>query len=140
MGFQQVKGYEMCLGLDLRPFNNATRDYGVEKFFSHLGFVPTRVFIHETYVDQIHTHMGQIDDTELLPHWVAQRAMPGAQSWTRRQYKELLDTLRGFGVKVYQGAEAAWTFWPEYGEKSRARWIYENLAEAFITYNKGSSY
>ena len=134
---KRTEGYQSALSIDLRVFNNQLPDFGVGNFLERLGFVPDYLFNHETYVGQIHSHDGKLDDTLLLPTWTAQRGIPGGQSWTRRQYKGLVDALHRQGVKFFQGAEAAWSRWPEYGEASRDNWIYEHLSELFVTYRNG---
>ena len=136
--YQKAEGYQIAISLDLRVFDNREPDYGVAKFIDHLGYVPHYVFNHETYVGQIHTHTGHIDDTLLEPTWTAQRAMPGGQWWTRAQYKGLVDSLHTHGIRFFQGAEAAWSIWPEYGELSRDKWIYENLDELFVRFRNGT--
>jgi hypothetical protein len=136
---KKSEGYDICLSVDFRCFDNTLPDFGVGKFLDLLGFVPHKLLNHETYMDQIHTHAGVIDDAALEPHWTSQRAMPGAQVWTKRQYKGLIDELHRHDIKIYHGAEAAWSYWPEYGLRSRANWIYENLAEAFIIHDNGVS-
>src|SRR5699024_7253553 len=103
-----------------------------------LGYVPHYVFNHETYVGQIHSHSGVIDDTLLEPTWTSQRAMPGGQWWTRAQYKGLVNVLHQYGIRFFQGAEAAWSVWPEYGEISRDRWVYEHLSELFVRFRNGT--
>jgi len=132
-------GYDICLSVDFRCFNNILPDYGVAAFLELLGYIPHKLLNHETYMDQIHSHTGKIDDTIMRPHWVSQRAMPGAQVWTNRQYKGLIDALHKQGIQIYHGAEAAWSIWPEYGLRSRANWIYENLPEVFIIHDNGVS-
>ena len=87
------KHYEACLSVDLRCFDNTLPDFGVAGFFEKLGFIPSRIFNHETYMDQIHTHNGVIDDTPLEPQWISQRAVDSAQPWTRRQFKGLILSL-----------------------------------------------
>lgn len=137
--YEKTRGYESALSIDLRVFDNQLADYGVGAFIERLGFLPGYVFNHETYVGQIHSHNGLLDDTLLLPTWTAQRAIPGCQLWTRKQYKELVEVLHAHGIQFYQGAEAAWSVWPEYGEASRDTWIYENIPEMFTTYRNGAS-
>ena len=88
--YEKTRGYESALSIDLRVFDNQLADYGVGAFIERLGFLPGYVFNHETYVGQIHSHNGLLDDTLLLPTWTAQRAIPGCQLWTRKQYKELV--------------------------------------------------
>jgi hypothetical protein len=139
MMFNDGRNYPFALSIDMRVFNNQEADYGVEKFIERLGFTPDYVFNHETYVGQIHSHNGLLDDTMLLPTWVAQRAIPGCQLWTRKQYKECVDVLHANGVKFFQGAEAAWSQWPEYGEISKDTWIHEHIPEMFTTYRNGNT-
>lgn len=135
---QPVHGYELYASVDLRPFDNTAPDFGVESYIECLGFIPTGLFLHETYIDQLHLLADvPIDDSPLLSHWVSQRAMPGAQVWSRRQFKGLIDALHQRGIRFYQGTEAAWSYWPEYGGK--ATWIYEHLSELFVTYRDGST-
>lgn len=131
------KHYEACLSVDLRCFDNTLPDFGVAGFFEKLGFIPSRIFNHETYMDQIHTHNGVIDDTPLEPQWISQRAVDSAQPWTRRQFKGLIDELHRWDVLFYQGCEAAWSVWPEYGEKSRCTYLYEHLPDIFIVNRDG---
>jgi hypothetical protein len=135
--YKKTEGYDFALSIDLRVFDNCLADYGVGDFIEKLGFIPDYLFNHETYVGQIHSHDGKIDDTLLLPTWTAQRAIPGGQWWTRRQYRALVDELHRHGIKFFQGAEAAWSVWPEYGEASRDTWIYNNMPEMFTTYRTG---
>lgn len=137
--YQKAEGYQIAISLDLRAFDNREPDYGVAKFIEKLGYVPDYVFNHETYVGQIHAHTGTIDDTLLEPTWTSQRAMPGGQWWTRAQYRGLVDALHENGVRFFQGAEAAWSVWPEYGEISRDRWIYDHLNELFVRFRNGAS-
>ena len=92
---------------------------------------------HETYVDQIHMHTGVIDDTFLEPQWTSQRAVPGVQRWTKRQFKGLIEALHAKGIRIYQGAEAAWNYWPEYGLINRCDYTYENFSELFILHANG---
>lgn len=132
-----MKQYEKCLSVDLRCFDNSLPDYGVDLYLDLLGFVPDRLFNHETYVDQLHTHNGIIDDTFLEPQWTSQRAIPGVQRWTRRQFHGLVRALHNRGILVYQGAEAAWNYWPEYGEINRCDYTYQNLSCLFITHADG---
>lgn len=131
--------YDACLSIDLRCFDNTRADYGVEAFLQKLGFIPSRIFNHETYMDQIHTHNGVIDDTPLEPQWISQRAIDSFQTWTRRQFKGLIDELHRWGIQFYQGCEAAWSIWPEYGEISRCTYLYEQLPEIFIINRDGRS-
>ena len=131
--------YPIALSIDLRVFNNQLPDYGVGAFLDTLGFVPEYLFNHETYVGHIHSHDGKIDDTPLLPTWTAQRAVPGGQWWSRKQYYELIQVLHQHGIKFFQGAEAAWSVWPEYGELSRDTWVYEHLSDLFVTYRNGAT-
>ena len=131
--------YPIALSIDLRVFDNQQPDYGVRKFLDTLGFVPEYLFNHETYVGHIHSNDGVIDDTPLLPTWTAQRAVPGCQVWSRKQYYELIKVLHTYDIKFFQGAEAAWSVWPEYGELSRDTWIYNNLSELFVTYRNGAT-
>ncbi len=99
--------YPIALSIDLRVFDNQQPDYGVRKFLDTLGFVPEYLFNHETYVGHIHSNDGVIDDTPLLPTWTAQRAVPGCQVWSRKQYYELIKVLHTYDIKFFQGAEAA---------------------------------
>ena len=131
------KGYDAALSIDLRVFDNKLADFGVGQFIERLGFQPTALFLHETYVGQIHSYDGNLDDTQLLPTWSTQRAIPGGQLWTRAQLRGLVDELHAEDVRFFQGAEAAWSVWPEYGELSRDTWIYEHLEELFVTYRNG---
>lgn len=136
--YQKAQGYQIAISLDLRVFDNREPDYGVARFLERLGYVPHYVFNHETYVGQIHSHSGVIDDTLLEPTWTSQRAMPGGQWWTRAQYKGLVNVLHQYGIRFFQGAEAAWSVWPEYGEISRDRWVYEHLSELFVRFRNGT--
>lgn len=134
---QHTEKYRSCLSVDLRCFDNSKPDLGVGAYFEKLGFLPDRLFNHETYMDQIHTHNGIIDDTRLEPQWVSQRAIPGAQMWTKRQFKALIDEVHRYGVEFYQGCEAAWSCWPEYGDINRCDYLYEHLPEIFIVDRTG---
>lgn len=136
---QKKTNYDACLSIDLRCFDNTLPDYGVEAFFQKLGFIPSRLFNHETYMDQIHTHNGIIDDTPLEPQWISQRAIDSSQIWTRRQFKALIDEIHKWDVLFYQGCEAAWSIWPEYGEISRCTYLYEQLPEIFIVNRNGKT-
>lgn len=60
--YQKAQGYQIAISLDLRVFDNREPDYGVARFLERLGYVPHYVFNHETYVGQIHSHSGVIDD------------------------------------------------------------------------------
>lgn len=133
----QKTQYSACLSVDLRCFDNTQPDLGVKAFLNKLGFIPSRIFNHETYMDQIHTHNGIIDDTPLEPQWISQRAIDSSQQWTRRQFKQLIGELHKWGILFYQGCEAAWSVWPEYGEKSRCTFLYDNLPEIFIVNRDG---
>lgn len=133
----KTEGYCSCMSIDMRCFDNSKPDMGVGDYFEKLGFIPDRLYNHETYMDQIHTHDGKIDDTFLSPQWVSQRAMPGAQTWTKRQLKMLIDEVHRYGVEFYQGCEAAWSCWPEYGEINRCSYLYEHLPEIFIVDRTG---
>ena len=134
---QKTNQYQSCVSVDLRCFDNTQPDMGVRKYLEKLGFVPHRIFNHETYMDQIHTHTGAIDDAYLEPQWVAQRAVPGAQTWTKRQFKMLIDQLHLWKIEFYQGCEAAWSCWPEYGEINKCTYLYEHLSETFIVNRNG---
>ena len=136
---EKINNYQACLSIDLRCFDNSKKDYGVEDFLNKIGFIPARIFNHETYMDQIHTHDGIIDDTPLEPQWISQRAIDSSQSWTRKQYKNLIDELHKYGIDFYQGCEAAWSIWPEYGEKSRCNYLYDKLPEIFIVNRNGKT-
>lgn len=136
--YSKAEGYQIAISLDLRVFDNREPDYGVKKFIEKLGYIPDYVFNHETYVGQIHTHTGVIDDTLLEPTWTSQRAMPGGQWWTRAQYRGLVSALHSYGIRFFQGAEAAWSVWPEYGDLSRDHWIYDNLDELFVRFRNGT--
>lgn len=134
---ENTEGYLSCLSVDFRCFDNSKPDMGVWDYFERLGFIPDRLFNHETYMDQIHTHSGVIDDSRLKPQWISQRAMPGAQMWTKRQFKALIDEVHKYGTKFYQGCEAAWSCWPEYGEINRCTYLFEHLPEIFIVDRTG---
>lgn len=137
--YEKTKGYQSGLSIDLRVFNNQEKDYGVNAFIEKLGFIPDYVFNHETYVGQIHSHDGKLDDTPLLLTWSAQRGIPGGQLWTRQQYRTLVDELHAHGIRFFQGAEAAWSVWPEYGESSRDTWLYSHMPELFVTYKNAKT-
>lgn len=135
----QHSQYEKCLSIDMRCFDNSKPDMGVEAFLERLGFVPTKLFNHETYMDQIHLNNGIIDDQRLKPQWTSQRAMPGVQVWTKRQFRRLIDVLHQHGIEFYQGCEAAWSCWPEYGKINRCEYLYEHLPEIFIVDRNGDT-
>ena len=67
----KTEGYCSCMSIDMRCFDNSKPDMGVGDYFEKLGFIPDRLYNHETYMDQIHTHDGKIDDTRFSPKWVA---------------------------------------------------------------------
>ena len=100
--------YQALISVDLRCFDNRQRDYGVAQYFETLGFLPHVLLYHETNLDQIHLHETPIDDSLLPYEWCAQRGMPGAQQWSRRQLRELVDAIHEHGVQIYQGIEASW--------------------------------
>lgn len=127
--------YQALMSIDLRCFDLRKQDYGVADYFEKLGFLPHILLLHETNLDQVHLHDGMIDETPLDYIWCTQRGMPGCQCWTRRQLKELVEIVHRYGVKFYQGLEAAWQNWPQYG--SKAKWPYEH-DEIFITLRNGS--
>lgn len=126
--------YQALLSIDLRCFDLRKADYGVADYFNQLGFLPHILLLHETNLDQVHLHDGKIDETPLDYIWCTQRGMPGCQHWTRRQLRELVEIVHTYGVKFYQGLEAAWQAWPQYG--SKAKWPYEH-DEVFITLRDG---
>lgn len=132
-----MAAYRRCYSIDLRCFDNSLPDYGVGNYIERLGCVPDLLMNHETYVDQIHMHAGVIDDTFLEPQWTSQRAVPGVQRWTKRQFKGLIEALHAKGIRIYQGAEAAWNYWPEYGLINRCDYTYENFSELFILHANG---
>lgn len=126
--------YQALLSIDLRCFDLREPDYGVANYFERLGFLPHILLLHETNLDQVHLNDGVIDETPLDYMWCAQRGMPGCQKWTRRQLKELVEIVHSYGVKFYQGLEAGWQAWKQYGTK--AKWPYEH-DEVFITLRDG---
>lgn len=126
--------YQALMSIDLRCFDLREKDYGVYSYFKRLGFLPHILLLHETNLDQVHLHDGMIDDTPLDYMWCTQRGMPGCQQWTRRQLKELVEIVHSYGVKFYQGLEATWQRWDQFG--SKAKWPYEH-EEVFITLRDG---
>ncbi|MDR1287329.1 MAG: hypothetical protein LBK08_06945 [Treponema sp.] len=134
---KDINTYKTSLSVDLRCFDNSKPDMGVGAYVEKLGFIPYQLFNHETYMDQIHTHNGIIDDTMLEPQWVSQRAMPGAQTWTKRQFRALIEEVHKYGIKFFQGCEAAWSCWPEYGYISKCVFMYEHMSEVFIVDRTG---
>lgn len=49
----------------------------------------------------------------------------------------LIDEVHRYGVEFYQGCEAAWSCWPEYGDINRCSYLYEHLPEIFIVDRTG---
>jgi hypothetical protein len=128
--------YQSYISVDLRAFDVRQHDYGVGEYVERLGFLPHVLLYHETNADQIHLHAMPLDDTPLDYMWVTQRGMPGGQLWTRRQLRGLVDALHAYGIKFYQGMEAAWSYWRRHNTK--AKWPYQH-PEVFITYADGRS-
>jgi hypothetical protein len=126
--------YHALISFDLRCFDLRQRDYGVAQYLETLGFLPHMLLFHETNLDQIHLHRSPLSDAHLNYMWCAQRGMPGAQTWTQRQLRELVDIIHTYGVKVYQGFEATWQYWPD--RDTKAEWAYAH-PEMFIVYRNG---
>ena len=44
----KTEGYCSCMSIDMRCFDNSKPDMGVGDYFEKLGFIPDRLYNHET--------------------------------------------------------------------------------------------
>ena len=131
--------YSVIDAVDLRPFDSKKSDYGVKDYFETLGFVPQVVTLLENSIEQIHSYNGVIDN-ETMPYlWCAERAMPGGNMWSKRQFYGLIEEVHRYGAKFYMGVLGCPNQFAEY--HTRAQWLYDHESEfdLFLVLRDGSS-
>lgn len=131
--------YHVIDAVDLRPFDSKKRDYGVKEYIETLGFIPQVITLLENSVEQIHSYNGVIDN-ETMPYlWCCERAMPGGNHWSKRQFYGLVEEVHQYGAKFYMGVLGCPNQFAEY--HTRAQWLYDHEEEfdLFLTLRDGSS-
>lgn len=139
MNKKNYPSYRVIDSVDLRPFDNRKRDFGVGDYIETLGFVPQVITLLENSVEQIHSHNGVIDNERLPYLWCAERAMPGGNVWSKRELYGLVEAVHSYGSKFYMGALACPNQFAEYN--TRAEWLYQHsdVFDLFIRLKDGSS-
>lgn len=118
--------YDTVLCVDLRSFDNTIDDYGVDAYFSHVGFVPTEICFLNFQVMFLFGFDG-VDDTVLDPICTGQNGTPCTRQWTVRQLAGLVSCLHGHGVRCYLGILANTTspVW----RNTRTSWEHEEVLQ-----------
>lgn len=98
--------FETFICVDLRPFNPAQDDKGVQAYLERLGFQPGCVVFLNFFVDFLHRHEA-IDDAPLGRMTVGQRGTPSEFSWTKRDLHALVQALRHRGISPLLGILAS---------------------------------
>lgn len=139
MNRKEYPSYRVIDSVDLRPFDNRKKDFGVGDYIETLGFIPQVITLLENSVEQIHSHDGVIDNERIPYLWCAERAMPGGNVWSKRDLFGLVEAVHSYGSKFFMGALACPNKFAEYD--TRAEWLYQHsdVFDLFIRLKDGSS-
>ncbi|MDE6944214.1 MAG: hypothetical protein K2P66_07295 [Lachnospiraceae bacterium] len=139
MNKKNYPSYQVIDSVDLRPFDNRKKDFGVGDYVETLGFVPQIITLLENSIEQIHSHNGVIDNERIPYLWCAERAMPGGNVWSKRDLYGLVESVHAYGSKFFMGALACPNQFAEYD--TRAEWLYQHsdVFDLFIRMKDGSS-
>ena len=118
--------YESIICVDLRSFDRAAEDLGVNAYFKQLGFVPTGLCFLNFQVMYLFD-FENVDDRELDPICTGQNGTPCSQVWTNRDLYRLITYIRSCGVRAYLGIlsntiSAVW-------KNTRYHWEYREVLQ-----------